>query len=75
VEVQLYVGVADGENVFKEGSAAAMTRDSQAGDAHVFLGELLAYKSGRHDFAVRVIPKHPDAMNVFMPAYIKWSGE
>ncbi|HAH31279.1 MAG TPA: alpha-glucan phosphorylase [Elusimicrobia bacterium] len=75
VEVQLYVGVADGESVFKEGGAVAMTRDSQMGEAHLFRGEIAACKSGRHDFAVRVIPRHPDAMNVLMPPFVKWNGE
>jgi starch phosphorylase len=75
VEVQLYVGVVDGESVFRDGSALAMKRDSKMGEAHVFLAELIARNSGRHDFAVRVIPRHPDAVNVLMPLFVKWNGE
>ncbi|MBU2575173.1 MAG: alpha-glucan family phosphorylase [Elusimicrobia bacterium] len=75
VDVQLYVGTADGETVFNDGKAVSMTQDSKAGDAYIFKGEAACLKSGRHDLAVRVIPRHPDLMNPFMPFFIKWNEE
>ncbi len=75
VDVQLHVGTAGREGLFKEGRSVSMAHDVRMGDAYVYKGELLCYKSGRHDFAVRVIGKHPDAVNALMPLFIKWSEE
>ena len=75
VDVQLHVGSADGETVFREGKSDSMTLDSRMGDAYLFKGEASAFRSGRHDFAVRVIPRHPDIVHPFMPLFIKWNEE
>jgi starch phosphorylase len=76
VDVQLHVGAAGGEAaLFKSGHSVSMTQDARMGDAYVYKGELSCYKSGRHDFAVRVMGRHPDAVNALMPLYIKWSEE
>ncbi|PJA11587.1 MAG: alpha-glucan phosphorylase, partial [Elusimicrobia bacterium CG_4_10_14_0_2_um_filter_56_8] len=74
VDVQLYTGTA-GDQGFKDGHAISMTHDARMGDAYVYKGELPCYKSGRHDFCVRVIGKHPDAVNALMPLHLKWSEE
>ncbi|PIU19831.1 MAG: hypothetical protein COT18_05445 [Elusimicrobia bacterium CG08_land_8_20_14_0_20_59_10] len=75
VDVQLYVGIADEETLFKEGRSISMTFDARMGDAYLYKGDLPCYKSGRHDFAVRVIGRHPDVVNPFMPMFIKWNEE
>ena len=75
VDVQLYTGTADGETVFKEGRAVSMQLDSKSGASYVFKGEASAYGSGRHDLAVRIIPRHPDLVNPFMPPLIQWNEE
>jgi starch phosphorylase len=75
VDVQIHVGAADGETVFKDGKSVSMLMDSKLGDAYVFTGEVAAFRSGRHDFAARVIPRHPDLVNPFMPFFIKWNEE
>ncbi len=75
VDVQLYLGVAGGDEIFKEGSAVSMKHEARMGDAYVYKGEIPCYKSGRHDFAVRVIGRHPDAVNALMPLYLKWGEE
>ena len=75
VDVQLHIGTAGGEALFKEGRSVSLAQDSRMGDAYVYKGEIPCYKSGRHDFAVRVLGRHPDAVNALMPLYIKWSEE
>ncbi len=75
VDVQLHIGAADGEALFKEGRSISMTQNARTGDAYVYKGELPCYKSGRHDFSVRVMGRHPDAVNALMPLYMKWSEE
>ena len=75
VDVQIHYGAADGETVFKDGKSVPMGMDSRMGDAYIFKGEVEAFRSGRHDFAVRVLPRHPDLVNPFMPLFIKWNEE
>ncbi|MDD5208106.1 MAG: alpha-glucan family phosphorylase [Elusimicrobiales bacterium] len=75
VDVQLHIGAASGEALFKEGRSISMAQDARMGDAYVYKGEIPCYKSGRHDFSVRVIGKHPDAVNALMPLFVKWSEE
>ena len=52
-----------------------MKQDARMGEAYLYKGEIPCYKSGRHDFSVRVLGKHPDVVNQFMPLFIKWSEE
>jgi len=75
VDVQLHIGTAGGEGLFKEGKSVSMAQDARMGDAYVYKGEVPCYKSGRHDFAVRVVGRHPDAVNALMPLYLKWGEE
>ena len=75
VDVQIHIGTADGEAVFKNGKSVSMVMDSRLGDAYIFKGEVAAFRSGRQDFAVRVLPRHPDLVNPFMPLRIKWNDE
>ena len=75
VDVQLHIGTAGGEGLFKDGKSVSMAQDARMGDAYVYKGEVPCYKSGRHDFAVRVVGRHPDAVNALMPLYLKWGEE
>jgi starch phosphorylase len=75
VDVQLYIGASGGEGGFKDGKAVSMKQDARMGEAYLYRGEVHCYKSGRHDFAVRVLGRHPDAVNALMPLYLKWSEE
>ena len=75
VDVQLHVGTADSECVFKDGRVFSMHQEGRMGDAYIYKGEIACYKSGRHDFSVRVIGRHPDAVNALMPLLIKWGEE
>ena len=75
VDVQLHIGKTGGEALFKEGRSISMTQDARMGDTYVYKGEIPCYKSGLHDFSVRVMGRHPDAVNALMPLYIKWSED
>ncbi|MDA8242874.1 MAG: alpha-glucan family phosphorylase [Elusimicrobia bacterium] len=75
VDVQIYSGTAGEDGMFREGRAVSMRSEARMGEAYVYKGDLPCYKSGRHDFAVRVVGRHPDAVNALMPLYIKWSEE
>jgi len=75
VDVQLHMGTAGGEAMFKEGRSVSMTHDARMGDAYVYKGEIPCYKSGRHDFSIRVMGRHPDVISALMPLNIKWSED
>ncbi|GAB4032707.1 MAG: glycosyltransferase family 1 protein [Elusimicrobiota bacterium] len=73
VKVQTVVGNIDGESIFKKGVAFDMKYEGKLGDAHIYTGGVKCYESGRHDFAVRVIPNNENIPHQFMPFFIKWN--
>jgi glycogen phosphorylase len=75
VDVQLHVGAAGGETVFKEGRTVSMKQESRMGDSYVYAAELKCSRSGRHDFSVRVTGRHPDAAGALMPMQLKWAED
>ncbi|MBI4656311.1 MAG: alpha-glucan family phosphorylase [Elusimicrobia bacterium] len=75
VDVQVHIGSIDGDVFFKQGTSFSMGCESHQGDAWIFRGDIVCVKSGKHDFAVRVVPKHPDIVHPYMPLFIKWNDE
>ncbi len=73
VEVQIYTGKIDASGSFMNGMPVTMHSEGRDGDAYVFAADILCGKSGRHNFAVRVLPKHGDLPHSFMPLFIKWN--
>jgi len=73
VAVQLFHGPLDSENRIVDGAALAMTHAEDLGDGkHRFAGELSVDNSGKHGFAVRVIPGHDLLATPFEPGLIVW---
>ena len=73
VAVQLYHGGLDGEGRIVDGRAVDMDHAEELGDGrHRFTGQLLARDSGKHGFAVRVIPGHKAMSTPFEPGLIIW---
>lgn len=75
VDVQVVVGDTDSEMNFKDFKIHSMRLDGAEGENFHYSLNLRCEKSGRHDFAVRVMPKHRDIVNPYMPLHIKWDGE
>jgi len=42
-------------------------------DRHLFVGTLECSASGRHGYAVRILPGHPDLASPFEPGLITWN--
>lgn len=72
VEVQVYQGRADAQGNFTEGRPINMIPDGRSGDAWHYKADLPCPRSGRQDFAVRVIPRHADLVHPFTPLFIRW---
>jgi hypothetical protein len=63
----------DGENIFRYGRAFDMNISEKTSSVYVYSQEVKCYKSGKHDFAVRVRPYHKDLPDVFIPGFVKWN--
>ncbi|MFH1620311.1 MAG: alpha-glucan family phosphorylase [bacterium] len=72
VDVQAYIGRIGAQGSFIDGRAVSMVPDGKEGDAWKFRAEISCNRSGRQDFAVRVIPKHEDLVHPFTPIFMKW---
>ncbi len=73
VRVQVYVGLLDNDGRIIDGQATELTHDQELGDSrHRYQGRITATTSGRHGFAVRVIPGGPMLEGISVPGMIHW---
>ncbi len=73
VRVQVYAGKLDNDNRLIEGAATDLRAAGQVTpQRHRFEGELKVTGSGRHGFAVRVIPADPAFERLNVPGLIHW---
>jgi len=72
VSVEIYAGRLASSGELSGGTAIAMKVAAKEGDSYVYSGEISASRSGRQDFALRVLPRHDGLPHPFMPAFIKW---
>jgi len=63
----------DGDTMFKYGNSFKMELKDRVGNSYVYVGEIKCYDSGRHDFAVRVLPYHKDLPDIFIPGFVVWN--
>ncbi len=76
VSVELYYGLMDAWDRIEEAEVIRMRcagRDA-AGYCN-FVGQLPCTRSGKHGYALRILPNHPDLSNPFEPRLIKWVGK
>jgi starch phosphorylase len=74
LSVQLYAGPLNASGAFEKPQPIAMTHVREMGPhRHLFVGRIECHTSGRHGFAVRVLPGHPDMATPFEPGLILWN--
>jgi starch phosphorylase len=74
VSVQLYAGTVNAYGAFEEAQPQPMTYVREMGpNRHLFVGNIQCALSGRHGFAVRVLPGNPDLATPFEPGLILWN--
>jgi starch phosphorylase len=71
IAVQLYVGQIDYHGEIT-GKPLEMKHAGVEGSANLYEYTLTAEDSGRHDYAMRVIPKNENLAHPFTPLYLKW---
>jgi len=74
VSVQLYAGPINAQGGFEQASAMDMTHSREmAPNRHLFVGKIDCRTSGRHGFAVRILPGNKDLATPFEPGLIIWN--
>ncbi len=75
VKVQAYVGRLNTEGQLLEGSPFDLAYDKALGKGrHRFVGQFTAASSGRHGFAIRIVPGGEIFEGVVEPGLILWEG-
>lgn len=73
VKVQAYIGLLDNDGNVTSGRAHTLQHDKKLGDGkHRFTGRLAADASGRHGFAIRIVPGDDLLDGIAEPGLIKW---
>ncbi|MCW8131820.1 MAG: alpha-glucan family phosphorylase [Planctomycetota bacterium] len=75
VDVQVFSGSLNDQNSIQEGRAVSLSRDEGwhgEGGFHMYRGKVPCTGTGRFGFAVRVLPKHENLPNPFIPGLITW---
>jgi starch phosphorylase len=73
VAVEIASGPLDAEGKLQDAVSARMAPEGQNGAAHKFMAMVPCRASGRHGFAVRVLPNHPALIHPFDEGLISWA--
>lgn len=73
VSVELYHGPVSGSGTVEHGTATPMRAEGEPQDGiHRFVGEIPCAHTGRHGFAVRVVPRHENLAERHATHLIRW---
>jgi starch phosphorylase len=74
VTVQLYAGTITASGSIGDAMPLGMEHSKQlAPGRHLYVGRIECKTSGRHGFAIRVLPGNPDMATPFEPGLILWN--
>jgi starch phosphorylase len=74
ISVQLYAGQIGATGEFQNAEAMPMEHARElAPNRHLFVGQFQCRTSGRHGYAVRILPGDPDLATPFEPGLITWN--
>ena len=77
VAVQIYFGHVDSSGRIKDGQIAEMTYEQDSLDERrvaTFIGAIPCRISGRHGYALRILPRHPDLAEPYESGMILWES-
>ena len=72
VAVEVYYGPVDPMGEIREGEIVRAEHFGREGSEEIFRAAIPCRRSGRHGFAARVVPRHPDLVNPFTPLLLTW---
>ena len=73
VAVEISSGPLDAEGKLQDAVSARMSPESKNGAVHRFTAMVPCRASGRHGFAVRVLPSHPALIHPYDQGLISWA--
>ena len=73
VSVEIASGPLDTEGRLQDPVSSRMAPDGQADGVHRFSAKVPCRASGRHGFAVRVLPHNPALIHPYAEGLIQWS--
>jgi starch phosphorylase len=74
VSVEVYAGSLDAAGQIREGVTSKMVvAETPSDGTHLYAAMLPCRSSGRHGFAVRVLPKHQDLVHPYDSGIIAWA--
>ncbi|MDD3827013.1 MAG: alpha-glucan family phosphorylase [Anaerolineae bacterium] len=75
VAVQLYYGPVDGEGIIVNGrTIPTLIAQSRGKGRFVFAGAITCQTSGRHGYALRIVPAHEDLGTAFEMGLVLWAA-
>jgi len=75
VAVELYYGPVDGEGIIVNGrTLPTLIAQSRGKGRFVFAGAITCQTSGRHGYALRIVPAHEDLGTPFEMGLVLWAG-
>jgi starch phosphorylase len=75
VAVELFYGPLNAEGLIVQGQAlSTLIAQSKGAGTFVFVGAIICQTSGRHGYALRIVPHHEDLGNSFEMGLILWGG-
>jgi starch phosphorylase len=75
VTVELYHGPLDADGLIVQGTAMPMLiAQSKGKGKYVFAGAIPCHRSGRHGFALRILPSHEDLETPLDMGLVVWAG-
>lgn len=76
VRVQVYAGLLDNDGKIVHGKAVDLTHEQAVGEGkHQFTGMIETANSGRHGFAIRIVPGGEIFDGIVEPGLILWESE
>jgi len=74
LNVQLYAGAINSAGAIDAPQVLSMQHNKQmAPERHLFTGTIECRSSGRHGFALRIVPGNTDMASPFEPGLITWN--
>jgi starch phosphorylase len=75
VAVELYYGPLDAEGLIVQGQVLpTLIAQSKGSGTYIFAGAITCQTSGRHGYALRIVPKHDDLETPFEMNLVLWGG-
>jgi starch phosphorylase len=72
VAVEIWHGPYTAAGEIRQGSILPAHHVGREGDEEIYRAEIPCSGSGRHGFAARVLPRHPDLVSPFNPLRMTW---